>query len=98
MAWNGLGENIGYCVSGWAVCERDDLVFDSIPNKVISDVNVFGVGMICHRFCQCDSSLIVREELQWCSEFCASNFTPVHTEPDGFSSNMSLCYVFGLSG
>ena len=44
-AWECLGEGVGGHLVGGAVDELDGAGFDSVANKMISDIDVFGAGM-----------------------------------------------------
>ena len=55
----GLGKDIGSHVVCGAVCDVDGAAGNNLVNEMISDVNVFSVGMIVIIGCQLEHGLVV---------------------------------------
>jgi hypothetical protein len=67
--WQCLGKCIRYHVFRVAVCQGDILVLHTFTYEVISNVDVLGTSVVCRVVGECDSSLIVFQELLFIFNF-----------------------------
>ena len=95
-AREGLGEGVGRHLVHRAIDKFDRAGLNSVANKMITDVYVFGAGMIMSVFGKCDGRLTVGENGGGLIER-REKLPNETTKPNSFLCGLRGCDVFGFS-
>ncbi len=92
-----LGEGVGGHLVGGTVDELDGAGFDSVANKMISNVDMFGAGVKMSVAGERNGRLTVGENGGGLVER-REKFAHQATKPNSFLRGLRGCDIFGLSG